>query len=103
MKVDRRPDIYIPNVFSPNGDGENDVFMIFAGQQVAIIRSFHIFDRWGEPVFQLNNFAPNNPDFGWNGLARGKLANPAVYAWFAEIEFIDGQVELYEGDVTLVR
>ena len=103
LKVDRRPDIYIPNVFSPNGDGENDVFMIFAGQQVAIIRSFHIFDRWGEPVFQLNNFAPNNPDFGWNGLARGKLANPAVYAWFAEIEFIDGQVELYEGDVTLVR
>ena len=95
--------IYVPNAFSPNNDGTNDQFLIYAGKQVANIRSFLVFNRWGETVYEYYNFQPNDPLFGWDGKHRGKEMDPAVFTWFAEIEFVDGKVELYEGDVTLMR
>ena len=99
----RRGDVYVANVFSPNGDGENDVFFIQASASVARIKTFRVFNRWGEPVYEAFDFQPNDPAFGWNGMHRGEPVNPSVFAWFAEIEFLDGVVELLEGDVTVVR
>ena len=101
--VSKDRQIYVPNAFSPNGDGVNDVFMVFAGSDVVKIKSFLVFSRWGETVFQYFNFEPNNPAFGWDGKHRGEYMNPAVFTWFATVEFIDGRVELYEGDVSLMR
>jgi len=102
--VDKEPHVYIPNVFTPNKDGDNKTFMIFGDEkQVVKIRSFQIFSRWGEMVFEQYDFAPNNPTSGWDGRHRGTDLNPAVFAWYAEIEFLDGNVVLYKGDVTLVR
>ncbi|MCB0642605.1 MAG: gliding motility-associated C-terminal domain-containing protein, partial [Phaeodactylibacter sp.] len=102
--VDRRPAVYIPNGFSPDGDGNNEVFMIYAKDaSVEKIKRFLVFSRWGEVVYEYYNFQPNNPAYGWDGRFRGELMNPAVFAWFAEIEFIDGRVEIFKGDVTLVR
>lgn len=101
VKKDRP--VYVPNAFSPNEDGLNDVFMIYAGKQVTNIKSFLIFDRWGETVFSYYDFQPNDPVYGWNGKHRDEFLNTAVFTWFAEIEFVDGVVELYEGDVTLFR
>jgi gliding motility-associated-like protein len=102
--VDERPLVFVPNIFSPNGDGENDILLIFAREEnIRQIRSFLIFDRWGEAVFENYGFLPNNPAFGWDGKHRGQPLNPAVFAWFAEIEFIDGRVELFEGGVSLIR
>jgi gliding motility-associated-like protein len=95
--------IYVPNAFSPNGDNTNDLLMIYGGKEVKNIKSFLIFSRWGETVFQYYNFEPNNPLFGWNGKHRDELMNSAVFTWYAEVEFIDGLVKLFEGDVTLVR
>ncbi|MCG8326593.1 MAG: choice-of-anchor L domain-containing protein [Chitinophagales bacterium] len=102
--VDRERDVYIPNVFSPNGDGANDFFYPFARPNtVEKIKSFMVFNRWGEPVHEVYNFAPNDPIFGWDGHFRGELMNGAVFTWFAEIEFVDGDVEIFEGDVLLLR
>ena len=95
--------IYIPNIFSPDYDGINDVFYIFGGPEVAQIRNFQIYDRWGEQVFRAGNIQPNDPSKGWNGTFRGQPAPSGVYAWYAEIEFIDGVVGNYEGDVVIVR
>jgi len=95
--------LYVPSAFSPNDDGLNDVLMVFSGKEVKNIKSFLIFSRWGETVFEFYNFAPNNPDFGWDGQHRGERLNPAVFVWFAEVEFIDGHVELFEGNVNLMR
>ncbi|MCC6723160.1 MAG: gliding motility-associated C-terminal domain-containing protein [Saprospiraceae bacterium] len=95
--------IYVPNAFSPNGDLTNDKLMIFAGKEVKQIKSFLIFSRWGETVFEYYRFEPNNPDFGWDGKHRGEVLNTAVFTWYAEVEFIDGVVKLFEGDVTLMR
>ncbi len=101
--VNREAPVYIPNAFSPNGDGLNDVFYIQAGQSVKQIRSFLVFNRWGEAVYEYHNFLPNDPAYGWDGSHRGRLLNPAVFTYYVEIELIDGRLEFYEGDVTLLR
>ncbi len=101
IKKERK--VYVPNSFSPNGDGVNDVFMIFAGRDVVQIKSFLVFDRWGETVFRYYEFPPNDPAYGWDGTHRGKTMNPGVFAWFAVVEFIDGEEELFEGDLMLMK
>ena len=104
LLVNKQVSIYVPNAFSPNDDGVNDVFMIFADpKKVVDIKSFFVFSRWGETVFEYHNFQPNNPAYGWGGKFRDELMNPAVFTWFAEAEFVDGRTELFEGDVTLMR
>ncbi len=104
LLVRKNVDIYVPNAFSPNGDGINDVFHIYTGGNgVAKINSFLIFSRWGEKVFELYDFPPNNPDYGWDGKYRAAVMNPAVFAWFTEVELIDGSVKLLKGDVTLMK
>ena len=103
IPVNRQRPVYVPNAFSPNDDGINDVLMVFAGKSVVGIRSFLVFSRWGETIYQFYNFAPNDPAYGWDGTHRGKKLDPSVFTWFAEVEFIDGEVKIFEGDVVLVR
>jgi hypothetical protein len=67
------------------------------------IKTFYIFNRWGESVFEIFSVQPNNPLFGWDGTYRGELMNGAVFTYFAELEFVDGEVVLFKGDVTLMR
>lgn len=104
LRVDRRGGVYVPNAFSPNGDGTNDIFMIFSDpESVEKIKSFLVFNRWGETVFEYYDFKPNNPAYGWDGKHRGEPMNPAVFTWFAVVEYIDGREELIKGDVTLMK
>ncbi len=101
--LEKPRDVFIPNAFTPNEDGYNDIITIYTDQSVSIIKSFRIYDRWGEMVYQDNNFPPNTVKFGWNGIFKGKKMNPAVFVYIAEIEFLDGVVKMYKGDVTLVK
>jgi len=100
--VDRERKVYIPNAFSPNYDGINDRFTIYA-RPGTIIESLQVYDRWGALVFQGKGFEPNDESMGWDGFYRGELMNPDAFIWFAQIRFIDDEVELFEGDVTLIR
>jgi len=101
--VAKNRNVFIPNVFSPNDDGFNDVLYIQAGPEVAQIKSFKVFNRWGEAIIELDNFQPNDPAYGWNGNHRGQIMNAAVFVYFAEVEFIDGETRLFKGDVVLMR
>lgn len=101
--VQKVQNVYAPTAFSPNNDARNDEFTLFAGAQVEKINSLLIFDRWGDQMFEQYNFAPNDLSIGWDGRYKGQMMNPGVYVWFAEITFLDGQVALYEGEVTLIR
>jgi len=101
VKKDRN--IYVPNAFSPDGNGDNDIFYIFSDASVEKIRSFLVFNRWGESVFEVYNSQPNDPRWGWDGSYRGEPVNAAVYVWFAEIEFKNGDVEIIKGDVVIMR
>jgi gliding motility-associated-like protein len=95
--------VYIPNIFSPNGDGVNDVFFIMANPSVALVRRFDVFDRWGELVFQASNVQPNDPQSGWDGTFYGRLMNPQVFVWVVEVVLVNGAEIQLRGDVALVR
>lgn len=101
--VKKNRPVYVPNAFSPNEDGINDYFRIYAGNTVTRVKSFLVFNRWGETIFEFYEFLPDDPLARWDGLHRGEVLNPGVFTWFAEIEFIDGSSEIYEGDVSLIR
>lgn len=102
--VDKTRRIYFPSVFSPNDDGINDVFFISADEgQVEKIHTFRIFSRWGEAIFEQNEFDPNDPSKRWEGLFRDKVVNPGVYVYYAEVEYIDGVEEKVYGDITVIR
>lgn len=104
LRVNRQVKVYIPNIFSPNDDGENDGFTVYADMKgVKQVKLFQIYSRWGEQVFVRENFQPNDPTLGWNGRFRGQDMNPAVFVYYAIVEFIDGQEVLYKGDVTVKR
>jgi gliding motility-associated-like protein len=105
VRVRKNRDLFIPNAFSPhNKDGINDIFYVFSdGKSVENIVTFKIFDRWGELIFEESNFMPDDVNYGWDGYFKEKSLNPGVFIYVAEVEFIDGEVILYNGDVTLIR
>ncbi|MEO1410976.1 MAG: hypothetical protein AAFW73_13910 [Bacteroidota bacterium] len=104
VRVKKERLVYIPTGFAPDAtDPNNQSFTIFAGQGVEEIESLFIFDRWGEILYENTNFAPNNPDLGWDGTLQGEDMQPAVFVYIAKIRFSDGSVELFTGDVTLMR
>ncbi len=100
--VERNIAIYVPNVFSPNGDGINDRLLISAGAVVQEIESFTIFDRWGNMVYLNEHFLPNDPGEAWDGKHNGVTLNPGVYAFNMLVRFSDGRTEIRYGDVTLI-
>ncbi|MBK9018270.1 MAG: gliding motility-associated C-terminal domain-containing protein [Saprospiraceae bacterium] len=95
--------VYIPNVFSPNGDGLNDFFTVYGGKAAKSIKAIKVFDRWGDNVFEGFDIPLNDEPFGWDGIFRGKLMDTGVFAYLAQVEFIDGVVVLFEGDVMIIR
>lgn len=103
VEVDKNRRAFIPNAFSPNGDGRNDRFIIFGGTGVEEILTFRVYNRWGELVHSAENFAPGDVNAGWDGRFRGQLLNPDVFVYFVEVRFSDGVVFPYKGDVTLLR
>jgi len=103
VEVLLKRDVYIPNAFSPNGDGYNDFFFVNAGPEVAQINSFRVYNRWGAAVFEITGSAANDFRNGWDGRFKGKAVENGVYIYVAEIEFIDGELLEYEGDVTVVQ
>ncbi len=88
--------VYIPNSFSPNGDGNNDVFQIYgAGIKVVDLK---VFNRWGEMVYQSNN------QFGgWDGTYRGVMQNPGVFVYEAGITYLNDKTDKVVGSITLIR
>jgi gliding motility-associated-like protein len=101
--IDRERPVYFANVFSPNNDGKNDFFMVQASEGVKKVKSFQIFDRWGNRMFSQNNFLPDDPAHGWDGMFNGKVVNPGTYIYMAEVEYFDGETEVKQGDVTVMR
>ncbi len=104
LVVDPSIDVFMPTVFSPNGDALNDRFYVMANSaQVALIRDFLIFDRWGGSIFEVHDVLPNDPEAGWDGLSRGQQLPPGVYVFYARLRLVDGSERLLEGDVLLIR
>lgn len=103
--VDDFVPIYAPNAFSPNGDGNNDVFRLYARRTVLGFNSFEVFSRWGEKVYGLA--APvdsQDTNWGWDGLnSKGQVYEQHVYVFHAEVVLSGGRVVKVSGDVLLMR
>ncbi len=94
--------VFIPNTFTPNGDGQNDVFYP-RGTGIELINSFRIYNRWGEVVFKRDGFATNDISNAWDGTYNGKALPPDVYVYIVEATCDDGEVLQWKGDVTIIR
>jgi gliding motility-associated-like protein len=103
VKVRKRNGIFVPNVFTPNNDGKNDYLTVYAGEGVDMIRSFQVFDRWGNLIFDRTNFSANLEFQGWDGRYNGKLVRPGVYIYRVVTLLADGSEKVYHGDVTIRR
>ena len=91
--------VYVPNAFSPNGDGINDTFVIECGEDVLLVDELIIFNRWGLRVFSATNFKPGDTAFEWHG----DNALPDVYTYVVTVHYVDGESETRMGDVTLFK
>jgi gliding motility-associated-like protein len=94
--------VFIPNTFSPNGDGSNEIFYP-RGTGLFTVKSFRIFNRWGEQVFEKYNFKPNNESAGWNGTFKGQKLLPDVYVYLMDIQCESGTILPYKGNIALIK
>ena len=97
------PVIYIPNVFSPNGNKLNDEFEIFGNENIAKIDALRIFDRWGSLVFEAENYTVGADEGKWDGRAFGKKSNPGVFIYEVTFTLLDGQKGQKTGDIILLK
>lgn len=93
---------FVPTAFTPNGDFNNDVLSVF-GIEGTKVKSFQVFDKWGELVYELNDFDINDTSLGWDGNFRGSPMNNGVYIWVVKVESKLGFNEVYKGTTTLIR
>lgn len=93
---------FVPNTFSPNGDGTNDIFYP-RGRGLASVQSMRVYNRWGQMVFSRRNFTANNASMGWDGKIGGSPALPDVYVYILEFVCENSQVVTLKGNVTLIR
>jgi gliding motility-associated-like protein len=91
-----QPHVVVPTVFSPNGDGQNDILYV-RGEGVVSIE-FIVFTRWGEKVFETTDM-----NIGWDGTHKGKVMDPAVFVYSLRATLINGDEVNTHGDVTLLR
>ncbi len=103
ITVNKFRQFFAPNAFSPNFDGYNDYFTLYGGIEVDLIKKLTVFNRWGAVVFEGNDLESGMDTEGWNGTFNGKTVNPDVYIWLAEIQFLDGVVISYSGDLTVTK
>ena len=94
--------VFVPNTFTPNGDGANDLFLLY-GYNLDLVLSFRIYDRWGQIVYLDEQFDPYDNQRGWDGSFQGQPVNAGVYAWVAEVRTKAGKQVIQYGNVTLLR
>jgi len=104
VRIDRERGVYLPNAFTPDQSGHNDVFRLRSTNPgVREVRSFQVFDQTGALVFKGQGCQPNEPDCAWDGRFQDEKARPGVYVYRIEIEFTDEEIVVLKGDVTLIR
>ncbi len=96
VKVDYSTSPFVPNGFTPNGDGKNDFFKV-VNYTIQKVQEFRVFNRWGEEIFTAND------NRGWDGTFKGKAQDPNVYFYSIKLATPDGKVTSMKGDFTLIR
>lgn len=103
LRVNVRPfSFFAPTAFSPDGNGQNDQFLLFGKKDFTIL-NFSVYNRWGARVYFQEDGKANDPNFGWDGFYQGQLANTGVYIWGAKVQTENGQIKQLSGEINLIR
>ncbi|MCW3122060.1 MAG: hypothetical protein JWQ38_1552, partial [Flavipsychrobacter sp.] len=94
--------LFLPNTFTPNGDGQNDLFYP-RGIGVSIVKSFRIYNRWGQLLFERSNIKLNDVSNAWDGSYGGVAPRPDVYVYVLDALCATGEPLNIKGDVTIIR
>ncbi len=94
--------LFMPNTFSPNGDGSNDLYYP-RGKGIQTVRSLRIFNRWGEMVYRRDNFRPNDPSSAWDGRFQGRELPPDVFVYMIDVVCENQSIVTLKGDIALIR
>lgn len=89
-------DFFVPNTFTPNGDGKNDILFV-RGLKVDEV-FFAVYNRWGEKVFETTDKSK-----GWDGIYKSRPADVGVFGWYLKVKCINGEENFKKGNVTLIR
>jgi gliding motility-associated-like protein len=89
-------DAFVPNTFTPNNDGQNDVFFV-RGLKIDEVY-FAVYNRWGELVFETTDKTK-----GWDGLYKNRPADVGVFGWYLKVKCFNGEETFRKGNVTLIR
>lgn len=95
--------VYLPNAFSPNQDGVNDAFVIYGDDDLVLIQSLKIFNRWGQLVYQGEELPPNDTSRAWDGSTTRGVAPDGIYIYSANLLMADGIERKVQGMVSLIR
>ncbi|MBZ0100032.1 MAG: PKD domain-containing protein, partial [Taibaiella sp.] len=94
--------LFVPNTFTPNGDGVNDIFMV-RGTGINTLKAFRVYNRWGQVMFERSDVTVNDKAYGWDGTFNGAQLPPDVYVWTVEAYCENGDLLKLKGDVTIIR
>jgi gliding motility-associated-like protein len=94
--------LFIPNTFTPNGDGLNDYFFP-RSKEINMVKVFRIFNRWGEMVYQQENMPVNEELKGWDGTYKGVKLPPDIYVYLIQGDCENGKSLLWKGNIALMR
>ncbi len=98
LAVDATKRYYIPTAFSPNGDGKNDVFMVYTRGNIVKYIDLKIYNRWGELVYSSNDI-----NKGWDGTYNGVQVNNGLYTYMLKLVFNDKEVKTDKGSISLIK
>jgi gliding motility-associated-like protein len=90
--------LYVPNAFTPNGNGINDGWTVFGNKKAWKLIDVKVYDRWGEKVFESKDI-----DFVWDGTYRGQMEEPGLFVYELTVTFIDGHAISNKGSISLIR
>jgi len=103
VTVTKERPFFIPNAFSPNGDGINDKFVLSPGPNTTMVHSVRIYNRWGALILDLPETLPSPSIMSWDGTFKGEEVTSGIYIYVVDVSFVDGERTIFSGDVTLVR
>ncbi len=95
--------LFVPNAFSPNGDGVNDRLEVFTGKEIVEVRAFRIFSRWGSLVHERSAFLPGDSRAAWDGTVSGRAADASTYIWTCKVVYKNTETRQESGSVLLIR
>lgn len=94
--------LWLPNTFTPNGDGQNDRFYPH-GKGITTVTRFRIYDRWGELLYDVSNMPVDDANYGWDGTYKNRQLKPDVFVYIISAQCSTGEPLEIKGDISLIR